>query len=125
MSVEEVSDMTMAATGAVEAGTVETKAVEVEAVEAEAEAVFEVAATKYAVHPDYRVNVRSGPGTGYSIVRVLSYGATVTINCQKPGETIAGPYGTTNLWDNIANGQYISDSYVYTGKIGYVTVRCS
>ncbi|MFF3750686.1 peptidase [Streptomyces sp. NPDC002018] len=88
-------------------------------------AVEMVAATRYPVAPGYRVNVRSGPGTNYRLVRVLAYGATVPINCQKPGEWVSGPYGTTNIWDNIANGQYISDAYVHTGSDGYITVRCT
>jgi uncharacterized protein YraI len=82
-------------------------------------------ATRYPVAPGYRVNVRSGPGTGYGIVKVLPYGASVPINCQCPGTTVTGPYGTTNIWDNIANGQYISDSYVKTGADGYIAPRCS
>ncbi|MCM2393791.1 SH3 domain-containing protein [Streptomyces albipurpureus] len=87
--------------------------------------VSQRSATRYPVAPGYRVNVRSGPGTQYEIVRVLQYGARVPINCQKPGEWITGPYGTTNIWDCIANGQFISDAYVQTGSNGYVTIRCS
>ncbi|MGW3648128.1 SH3 domain-containing protein [Streptomyces sp. NPDC000878] len=79
----------------------------------------------YSVAPGYRLNVRSGPGTGYTIVRVLSEGAQVPIYCQRPGEAIAGPYGTSNIWDNIDNGQYVSDAYVLTGSDGYVAPRCS
>ncbi|MER5889175.1 peptidase [Streptomyces sp. NPDC001941] len=82
-------------------------------------------AKRYATAPGYRVNVRSGPGTGYPVVRVLAEGARVPVNCQKPGERVSGPYGTTSLWDNIGNGQYVSDAYVHTGTDGYVTVRCS
>ncbi|MFI6702612.1 peptidase [Streptomyces sp. NPDC050509] len=93
-----------------------------EAAEAE---VGTPAAKRYAVHPDYRVNVRSGPGTHYSLVKVLPYGASVPINCQQEGERITGPYGTTTLWDNIANGQFISDAYVYTGSSGYVAPHCA
>ncbi|MEV1049008.1 SH3 domain-containing protein [Streptomyces sp. NPDC049916] len=81
-------------------------------------------ATRYPVAPGYRVNVRSGPGTGYRIVRTLPYGQKIPIYCQKPGEQVTGPYGTTNLWDNIANGQFVSDAYVYTGRDGYVAPRC-
>ncbi|GGU30616.1 peptidase [Streptomyces lavendofoliae] len=80
---------------------------------------------RYPVAPGHRVNVRSGPGTGYSLVKVLPEGVRVPINCQKPGQTVTGPYGTTALWDNIANGQYVSDAYVNTGSDGYVAVRCS
>ncbi|MDI9886064.1 peptidase [Streptomyces sp. HNM0645] len=94
--------------------------------EAESRALAAPRATRrYAVAPGYRLNVRSGPGTHYQIVRVLQYGARVPINCQKPGETVTGPYGTSNLWDNIANGQFVSDAYVNTGSDGYVAVRCA
>lgn len=79
----------------------------------------------YPVAPGYQVNVRSGPGTGYSVVRVLPEGSMVHIYCQTSGTTVTGPYGTSNIWDNISNGQYISDAYVNTGSDGYVADRCS
>ncbi|MET9052546.1 SH3 domain-containing protein [Streptomyces rhizosphaericola] len=79
---------------------------------------------KYPIAPGYRVNVRSGPGTGYRIVRTLPLGMKVPIYCQKPGERVTGPYGTSNLWCNIANGEFVSDTYVYTGSDGYVAPRC-
>ncbi|GAA3373961.1 hypothetical protein GCM10020367_35980 [Streptomyces sannanensis] len=69
--------------------------------------------------------MRSGPGTQYRIVDVLSSGVRVPINCQVPGETVTGPYGTSNLWDNIVNDTFVSDAYVYTGSDGYVATRCS
>ncbi|WP_159771230.1 SH3 domain-containing protein [Streptomyces sp. HM190] len=78
----------------------------------------------YSVAPGVRLNVRSGPSTSYGIVRVLPEGARVPIFCQTPGQTISGPYGTTNIWDNIGDGDYISDAYVYTGADGYVAGRC-
>ncbi|MER5963692.1 SH3 domain-containing protein [Streptomyces sp. NPDC002057] len=83
------------------------------------------AGTRYAVAPGYRVNVRSGPSTQYPLVRALPLGATVAISCQKNGEWISGPYGTTRIWDNIAPGEYISDAYVRTGSDGYVAPRCT
>ncbi|MGR8009087.1 SH3 domain-containing protein [Streptomyces hypolithicus] len=82
-------------------------------------------AAHYPVAPGYRVNVRSGPGTTYRIVKTLPYGARVPINCQCPGTTESGPYGTTNLWSNIGNGQFVSDAYINTGSDGYVAGRCS
>lgn len=93
--------------------------------DAEGDAAGARSAKRYPVAPGHRVNVRSGPGTNYRLVKVLPLGASVPINCQKPGERISGPYGTTNLWDNIANGQFVSDAYVRTGSDGYVTIRCS
>ena len=83
------------------------------------------AATTYPTAPGTSVNVRSGPGTGYPVVKVLPAGSRVSINCQSPGTWITGPYGTTNIWDNIASGQYISDAYVQTGSDGYIRPRCS
>ncbi|MER5179018.1 SH3 domain-containing protein [Streptomyces sp. NPDC002896] len=83
------------------------------------------AASTYPIAPGYTVNVRSGPSTSYSIVKVLPEGSKVTIFCQTPGQTVSGPYGTSNVWDNIASGQYVSDAYVNTGSDGYVAPRCS
>ncbi|PZT68894.1 SH3 domain-containing protein [Streptomyces sp. SW4] len=83
------------------------------------------AAVSYPVAPGVRLNVRSGPGTGYALVRVLPEGARVTIHCQTPGTRVTGPYGTSNIWDNIGSGQYVADAYVRTGSDGYVTHRCS
>lgn len=80
---------------------------------------------RYSVAPGVRLNVRSGPGSNYRLIKVLPYGARVPINCQKPGERVSGPYGTSDLWDNIANGQFVADAYVNTGSDGYVTIRCS
>ncbi|MFC8392366.1 SH3 domain-containing protein [Streptomyces sp. NPDC057238] len=88
------------------------------------EAMAATAAASYPVAPGYRLNVRSGPGTNYSIVRVLSEGAEVRINCQTPGMWVSGPYGTSNIWDNIGSGQYVSDAYIRTGSDGYVASRC-
>ncbi|MFJ9680301.1 SH3 domain-containing protein [Streptomyces sp. NPDC101194] len=80
--------------------------------------------TRYPIAPGYRVNVRTGPGTKYGIVRTLPYGVKVPVYCQKPGERVTGPYGTSNIWDNIANGQFVSDAYVHTGSDGYIAPRC-
>ncbi|MGW2567727.1 SH3 domain-containing protein [Streptomyces sp. NPDC001537] len=78
----------------------------------------------YDVAPGVRLNVRSGPGTQYSIVRILPEGAKVPIYCQTPGTSVSGPYGTSNIWDNIDDNQFVSDTYVYTGTDGYVAPRC-
>ncbi|MQY36314.1 hypothetical protein SRB17_43130 [Streptomyces sp. RB17] len=78
----------------------------------------------YAVAPGVRLNVRSGPGTNYGIVRVLPEGVQVPIYCQTPGTTVTGPYGTSNIWDNIDNGEFVSDAYVQTGSDGYIAPRC-
>ncbi|MFI6662767.1 SH3 domain-containing protein [Streptomyces sp. NPDC050523] len=79
----------------------------------------------YDVAPGVQLNVRNGPGTGYSIVRVLPEGSKVPVYCQTPGTTVSGYYGTSQIWDNISNGQFVSDSYVHTGSDGYVADRCA
>ncbi|AWN28791.1 MULTISPECIES: peptidase [unclassified Streptomyces] len=79
----------------------------------------------YPVAPGYRVRVRKGPGTDYPVVRQLAEGATIQIRCQQYGEKVSGPYGTSDIWDNIAPGQYISDTYVRTGSSGMVAQRCT
>ena len=79
----------------------------------------------YPVAPGVRLNVRRGPGTQYGIVRVLPEGAKVPIFCQTPGTTVTGPYGTSNIWDNIDDGEFVADAYVLTGSDGYVASRCA
>ncbi|WP_329412405.1 SH3 domain-containing protein [Streptomyces sp. NBC_00704] len=84
-----------------------------------------VALTYYPVAPGVRLNVRSGPGTGYSVVRVLAEGVKVPIHCQTRGTSVSGPYGTSTIWDNIGDGQFVSDAYVHTGSDGFVAGRCA
>ncbi|MCF3965092.1 hypothetical protein L1885_26280 [Streptomyces fuscigenes] len=81
-------------------------------------------ARHYPIAPGYSVNVRSGPGTNHGVVRILPVGATVPINCQVNGTTESGPYGTSRIWDNIANGQFVSDAFVHTGSDGFIAPRC-
>ncbi|MGC3003889.1 SH3 domain-containing protein [Streptomyces sp. G35A] len=90
-----------------------------------AEPVTTMVVRYYSVAPGVRLNVRSGPGTGYAVVRALPEGAQIPIYCQTPGTTVTGPYGTSNIWDNIGSGQYVADAYVRTGSDGYVAPRCS
>jgi len=99
---------------------VENTGEDVETLAAEA-----LASKHYPLAPGYTVNVRSGPGTNYGIVRRLPAGTRVPINCQMPGTRETGPYGTSNIWDNISNGEFISDAFVKTGSDGYFTVRCA
>ncbi|WP_241154358.1 peptidoglycan DD-metalloendopeptidase family protein [Staphylospora marina] len=70
------------------------------------------------------LNIRSGPGTSYSVVGQVANGATVTIQCQVRGETVTGTFGTSNLWNRIGSGKYVADAYVYTGSDGQVAPTC-
>ncbi|MEH6420741.1 peptidoglycan DD-metalloendopeptidase family protein [Pseudomonas sp. CGJS7] len=73
------------------------------------------------------LNVRSGPGTGYSVIGSLANGTVVNIRCQKTGESISGTFGTSNLWNNVGpsgSDQYVPDSYVLTGASGQIAPTC-
>ncbi|MFD4897099.1 SH3 domain-containing protein [Streptomyces sp. NPDC058411] len=105
-------------------GTTDTVTATPEAVVAEEVTTLAAGTVVYPIAPGYRVNVRRGPGTQYGIVRTLPYGMSVPVYCQKPGERVTGPYGTSNIWDNIANGQFVADAYVHTGSDGYIAPRC-
>ncbi|GES31119.1 peptidase [Streptomyces angustmyceticus] len=83
------------------------------------------AGATYPVAPGYRVKVRQGPGTGYPVVRTLAEGARIQIRCQQHGQSVSGPYGTSDIWDCIGAGQYVSDAYVRTGSSGMVAPRCT
>lgn len=79
----------------------------------------------YPLAPGYQVNVRRGPSSTSQLIKVLPQGSSVPIRCQTRGETVSGPCGTTDIWDSIAPGQYVSDAYVKTGSSDFVAVRCS
>ena len=70
------------------------------------------------------LTVRSGPGTGYQAVTTIAKGTKVDISCQTYGTTVKGTYGTSNIWDKIGTGRYVSDAYVYTGRDGFVAPKC-
>ncbi|MEU1091081.1 SH3 domain-containing protein [Streptomyces sp. NPDC005576] len=82
-------------------------------------------APRYPIAPGYRVYVRTGPGTNYAPIRLLPYGTMVAVYCQKEGERVSGPYGSSNLWDCISAGEYVSDAYVHTGSDGWIAGRCA
>ncbi|MDT3400337.1 SH3 domain-containing protein [Streptomyces sp. B1866] len=91
---------------------------------AEALLVTQAAAVTYPVAPGCRLNVRSGPSTTSALVKVLPFGARVAIRCQCRGQSVRGPYGTSDIWDSIGPGQYVADAYVNTGSDGFVTAPC-
>jgi uncharacterized protein YraI len=71
------------------------------------------------------VNMRNAPSASGSSL-YLNHGNGVYINCWQHGDTITGPWGTSDIWDFISwsdqyQGQYqgyVSDTYVYTGSNG-------
>jgi surface antigen len=73
------------------------------------------------------LNVRSGPGTGYSVVGTVAYLSRVNISCYNTGTTVTatwpnGTTWTTAVWDGLRdnstgrfNGTYVSDAWIDTG----------
>ena len=64
------------------------------------------------------VNVRSGPGTTYSVVGTVETGYEVLVVCVIDGETIPGPLGPSNKWLRVTYDQltgYITSQYVAVG----------
>ncbi|MFG2139173.1 SH3 domain-containing protein [Streptomyces sp. NPDC048650] len=90
-----------------------------------APAVLAATRRSFRLAPGYKVKVRRGPSTTAAVVRQLADGAWIEIRCQRRGQRVSGPYGTTDIWDNIAPGQYVSDAYVRTGSSGPVAPRCT
>ncbi|SNS68490.1 Transglycosylase SLT domain-containing protein [Asanoa hainanensis] len=66
------------------------------------------------------LNVRSGPGTGYAVVGSVADGAGVTVWCQATGTTVTGTFGTSNVWNRIGTGRWVSDTFVLTGHNGFI-----
>ncbi|MEV1288105.1 peptidoglycan DD-metalloendopeptidase family protein [Micromonospora sp. NPDC049679] len=59
-----------------------------------------------------QLNVRYGPSTNAAVTATLPDGSTITISCQQAGEQISGNVRSTNMWNRLANGTYVSDAFV-------------
>ncbi|MFD2796197.1 hypothetical protein ACFS27_21730 [Promicromonospora vindobonensis] len=70
------------------------------------------------------LTVRSGPGTGRAAVGHAGNHANVVIECTARGTTVTGTFGTTNLWNRIGPGNWVSDAYVSTGSDAPVAPAC-
>ncbi len=70
------------------------------------------------------LTIRSGPGTNFAVVGSVPDGSSVTVRCQKIGQSVRGTYGVSNIWDHIGAG-YVSDAFVYTGSDGRVAPACN
>lgn len=68
---------------------------------------------------------RSAPTADAASAGSLANGSSVTISCQTYGQDVSGHYGTSQIWDQLSNGDYVSDTYVYTGSSGLVAPLCA
>ncbi len=63
------------------------------------------------------VFLRSGPGYSFPRIGGLEDGTPVRVACQTRGSYVA----TSNIWDRIDGGSYVSDYYVNTPGVGTLT----
>jgi murein DD-endopeptidase MepM/ murein hydrolase activator NlpD len=61
------------------------------------------------------VKVRAGASSGTA--KVGTAARWIVIQCQVRGQKIRGRVRTTDLWDRIGNGRYVSDAYVRHAKV--------
>ncbi|TYC04382.1 hypothetical protein FXF53_07110 [Micromonospora sp. WP24] len=69
---------------------------------------------------DGPLNIRVGASTTYASRGLAARYANVPIQCYVTGQTVAGPFRTTNRWNRLATGQYVSHGYisaVYGGTV--------
>jgi hypothetical protein len=72
------------------------------------------------------VNLRSGPGTNYPVVGSIANGAAVSVFCMDyNGTSVTGPFGTTSLWDEIGNSEWVTDAFVNTGTSAPIAMPCN
>jgi len=72
------------------------------------------------------LHLRSGPSTSDPVVGSLAEGTVVAIICQTHGESVYSDVWevSTDLWDQLGPGEFVTDAYVDTGSHGQVAPDC-
>ncbi|WP_326946739.1 hypothetical protein OG439_46690 [Amycolatopsis sp. NBC_01307] len=70
------------------------------------------------------LNVRASASTSAAVKGLAANYAKVTIECYTTGDTVTGKFGTSNIWDRIGAGHYVSDTYLQTGSDSPVAPHC-
>jgi hypothetical protein len=70
------------------------------------------------------LNVRASASTTAAVKGLAANYAKVTIECYTTGDTVTGKFGTSNIWDRIGSGHYVSDTYLQTGSDSPVAPLC-
>src|SRR5947208_3482663 len=58
--------------------------------------------------------VRSAATLDSGVVGTLHNGDTVTAACSVTGQTVRGSVRTTDLWNRLSSGDYVTDAYVWS-----------
>src|SRR4051794_25153453 len=59
-----------------------------------------------------KLNMRTGPASGYAKVGEIANGGNVGIMCHVLGEAVTGSLRYSGLWDRLTNGAWVADAYV-------------
>ncbi|HET6706598.1 hypothetical protein [Amycolatopsis sp.] len=70
------------------------------------------------------MNVRASASTTAAVKGLAANYAKVNIECYVEGDTVTGKFGTSNIWDRIGPGHYVSDTYLQTGSDQPVAPHC-
>lgn len=58
------------------------------------------------------LTVRSTPSTSGTQIGTLADGQSISLSCYTTGTSVTGTFGTTNRWDKLTSGGYVSQAYV-------------
>lgn len=73
------------------------------------------------------LQMRAGPYNASAAVGCVTQASPINIACTATGDSNTGPYGATNLWDQVSfNGAtgFVTDAWVYTGTANPVAGTC-
>jgi flagellar protein FlgJ len=60
------------------------------------------------------LNIRNAPTTSATLVGMVDNGASMTLTCAVNGDYVSGQVRSSNQWDKLSNGDYVSHAYVQT-----------
>jgi murein DD-endopeptidase MepM/ murein hydrolase activator NlpD len=58
------------------------------------------------------LNARTGPARANQLLARLPEGTPLALVCQEHGQLVTGSIRTTDMWDRLSTGAYVSDAYV-------------
>lgn len=75
--------------------------------------------------PNASVNLRGAPRLDAPVVGTVEVGETVQITCTARGDELVGYWGqSTDLWDQLPTGEWISDGFLDTGTTEPTAPAC-
>ncbi|ONI83009.1 hypothetical protein ALI144C_18370 [Actinosynnema sp. ALI-1.44] len=71
-----------------------------------------------------QVKLRYGPGTQYGVTGSAANGQSVVIACTTRAEPVAGKRGASNVWNKLADGSWVANAFVTSGKPDAAEPEC-